>query len=152
MSRTEPLDCEVSAGGVVVDRGEVLIIRHARGEWIMPKGHLEPGETPEEAALREVREETGLTAEILAPLGETAYAYRRKGESVLRPKRVIWYLMRPLNSREEVRLLRAEGLLECAWLSFAQARERLTWAGDRTILERAAGTTGGPGQSLAIDR
>ncbi|MGE5552419.1 MAG: NUDIX hydrolase [Betaproteobacteria bacterium] len=129
---------EVSAGGVVVDGGEVLVIRHTRGEWIMPKGHLEPGEEPEQAALREVREETGLEASIVAPLGETSYAYRRKGEKTLRPKRVIWYLMQPLTPRDYLRLATEEGLQEAEWLSWEEARNRLTWSGDRRILQQAS--------------
>ncbi|MDI6870269.1 MAG: NUDIX domain-containing protein [Bacillota bacterium] len=138
MTEERQMAPEVSAGGVVVDGGQVLVIRHARGEWIMPKGHVEPGEEPEQAALREVREETGLEARIIAPLGETSYAYRRKGEAILRPKRVIWYLMRPVTPRDRLRLLTAEGLLEAAWLGWEEARQRLTWAGDRRILQRAA--------------
>lgn len=132
-------ESEVSAGGVLVDGNEVLVIRHARGEWVMPKGHLEAGESPEEAALREVREETGLGAEILGHLGETTYAYRRKGETVLRPKRVIWYLMRPLTPRDRLALARGEGMLEAAWLGWEEAQKRLTWPGDRSIVRRAAG-------------
>ena len=121
----------------------------------MPKGHLEPGEGPEEAALREVREETGLEAEIVAPLGETAYAYRRRGEDILRPKRVIWYLMRPVSPRERLSLLAEEGLLEALWLGWAKARRRLTWPGDRAILRRAealASLPAGYGSPRKIDR
>ncbi len=138
MSGPRSLPTEVSAGGVVVDGGKVLVIRHARGEWIMPKGHLEPGEEPEQAALREVREETGLEVRVVAPLGETSYAYRRKGEQALRPKRVIWYLMRPLTPRDRLRLAPEEGLQEAEWLGWEEARERLTWSGDRRILQRAS--------------
>lgn len=104
----------------------------------MPKGHLEPGESAEEAALREVREETGLQAEVLGLLGETSYAYRRMGERIFRPKRVIWYLMRPLTSRDGLQLAAGEGMLEAAWLDFEAARARLTWPGDRSMVERAA--------------
>ncbi|MGE5507631.1 MAG: NUDIX hydrolase [Chitinophagales bacterium] len=128
---------EVSAGGVIVDRGEALILRHARGEWIMPKGHLEPGETPEEAALREVREETGLEARIVAPLGETSYHYRREGETLLRPKKVIWYLMALGVPRENLALLTEEGLMEAAWLPLDEMAARLTWQGDKGIVEKA---------------
>lgn len=138
---------EVSAGGVVVGGDKVLVIRHARGEWIMPKGHLEPDEGPEEAALREVREETGLVAEILAPLGETRYVYRRKGETLLRPKRVLWYLMRPLSNPGELRLASGEGLLAAVWLSWEEARQKLTWAGDKDILQRAADLPAAGGES-----
>jgi 8-oxo-dGTP pyrophosphatase MutT (NUDIX family) len=132
------LPTEVSAGGVVVDGGQVLVIRHARGEWIMPKGHVEPGEQPEQTALREVREETGLEARIVTPLGETCYAYRRRGERGLRPKRVIWYLMEPLTPRDRLRLACEEGLEEAEWLGWQEARKRLSWSGDRRILKRAA--------------
>lgn len=135
--RREPLIEEVSAGGVLLDQGEVLVLRHARGEWIMPKGHLEAGETPPEAARREVREETGLVARIIAPLGETSYHYRRKGETLLRPKKVIWYLMRPEVPRDQLTLLAEEGLLEADWLPLDQVTERLTWPGDKGIVEKA---------------
>lgn len=68
---------ETSAGGLVLDRsGEVtkaaLIARHDRKGrlvWSMPKGHLEPGETAEDAAIREVQEETGIEGHVIAPLG-----------------------------------------------------------------------------------
>ena len=68
---------EVSAGGLVVDRSgprprAALIARHdRRGRlvWSLPKGHVEAGETPEDAAVREVEEETGIRGSVLAPLG-----------------------------------------------------------------------------------
>lgn len=68
---------ETSAGGLVVDHGQggpraVLIARHDRQGrlvWSLPKGHIEPGETAEEAAVREVREETGISGTVIAPLG-----------------------------------------------------------------------------------
>jgi 8-oxo-dGTP pyrophosphatase MutT (NUDIX family) len=72
---------EVSAGGLVVDDPHAptvgLLIAHRLRSgalvWSLPKGHIEQGETPEQAAVREVREETGITARVLAPLGVTDY-------------------------------------------------------------------------------
>nr|MDA8188223.1 NUDIX domain-containing protein [Dehalococcoidales bacterium] len=60
---------EVSAGGVLLDDGDIFLLHKPNGEWVMPKGHLESGETPEQAAVREVLEETGLTARIVAKVG-----------------------------------------------------------------------------------
>jgi 8-oxo-dGTP pyrophosphatase MutT (NUDIX family) len=79
---------EFSAGGVVVRDGEVVVIvptrRAADGSRVLalPKGHVDPGETPIEAATREVREETGIVAEPVAELGESRYWYRRDGKTI----------------------------------------------------------------------
>ncbi len=83
---------EVSAGVVVFRDGEVLVIRNRFGEWVLPKGKVEPGESLEAAALREVREETGVQAEILRPAGMTEYSYlsEHTGEPV--DKAVRWFL------------------------------------------------------------
>ena len=82
------------AGGVVVrtigGHREYLIVEAARspGVWVLPKGHIEPGETQEAAAIREVEEETGVRAAIVAPAGDSEYA--RNGKRVL----TIFFLMR----------------------------------------------------------
>lgn len=71
---------EVSAGGVVYRQGrsgqELLMIQDRYGRWTFPKGGVEQGETLEQTALREVREETGLTGTITARIGETRYQYQ----------------------------------------------------------------------------
>jgi 8-oxo-dGTP pyrophosphatase MutT (NUDIX family) len=75
-----------SAGG----EQEYLLVeaRRRRGEWVLPKGHIEPGETPEAAAVREVQEEAGVCADVVARAGESEYAV--DGQTV----RVIFFLMR----------------------------------------------------------
>ena len=79
-----------AAGGIVVDEsGRVAIVHRPRyDDWSLPKGHLETGETAEDAALREVFEETGLSCRIIGPAGETHYR-DRKG----RAKRVRYFSM-----------------------------------------------------------
>lgn len=70
----------VSAGGVVFRvrdaAPEILLVRRARsGRWRLPKGHVDPGESTEEAAVREVAEEAGVCVEVIATIGESSYSY-----------------------------------------------------------------------------
>ena len=120
-----------AAGGVVLRPGrdglpEVAIIhRPVHDDWTLPKGKLNDGETPEEGALREVREETGLSCEIVRPAGCTAYIDRQG-----RDKIVCYWLMRPIEGEfqpgEEVDALR--------WLPVQQAIQQLSYPVDRALL------------------
>src|ERR1700690_4008713 len=89
---------EFSAGGVVVRGDQVVVIvptrRAADGSRVLalPKGHVDPGETPIEAATREVREETGIGGELVCELGESRYWYRRDGRTI--GKTVKFFLFR----------------------------------------------------------
>src|SRR3954447_7906293 len=86
--RSSVTSTEVSAGGVVVRDGRVVVIvptrRAANGQPVLalPKGHVDPGETPEQAAQREVREEAGVDAELVGRLGEVRYWYQRGGRRI----------------------------------------------------------------------
>lgn len=86
---------EVAAGVVVVDgiaTGDprFLVIRDRFGRWALPKGHVDPGEGPREAATREVAEETGIRTVLVEYLGRVCYSFWRRG--LLRRKRVDYYL------------------------------------------------------------
>lgn len=88
---------EVSAGGVVYrkngDRTEVLLIRDRFGKVTLAKGKMEPGETPEQTALREIREETGIRGRLEGPLADVSYRYKTdRGETV--HKEVRYFLVR----------------------------------------------------------
>ncbi len=82
---------EFCAGGLVFYETQLLILKRFNGVWLFPKGHIESGETPELAALREVREESGLTAQIIRKLDSTTYTFLEKGMKHL--KTVDWFLM-----------------------------------------------------------
>jgi len=85
----------VSCGGVVIHKGKVLLLyKNQNGRymgWVLPKGTLEQDETFKQTALREVKEETGVTARVVKYLGKTNYNFRGHEEMV--NKTVHWYLM-----------------------------------------------------------
>lgn len=123
---------KLTHGGGVVYRptpsgAEYLIVQSSKNpaHWVLPKGHIEAGETPEQTAVREVREETGVIARSLEPLGETTVAVA--GEHV----HTRFYLMRhehdgaPDEQRQTV------------WLSHEAARARLSFDDQRRLLDRA---------------
>ncbi len=84
------------AGGIIVWRDRIVLRRTLLGEWVFPKGWIDPGETPEQAAIREVREETGIQAQIVRAAGNAAY--EADGEV----RDVVYYLMRVVDSPEWV--------------------------------------------------
>jgi 8-oxo-dGTP diphosphatase len=115
-----------AAGGVVVRDGRVLLVHRARyDDWSLPKGKLEDGETWEQAALREVAEETGVHARIEEALGSTAY---RVGA---RPKEVRWFRM----ATEDEPAARAE-VDEIRWAPLEEAEAAVSYPGERELLRR----------------
>jgi 8-oxo-dGTP pyrophosphatase MutT (NUDIX family) len=136
---------ERSAGGVVVrpfdGRVKVLLIRDPYRKWGLPKGHLEDGEGTAEAALREVREETGLEDLILsADLGEIDWTFRKAGRLV--HKFCQFYLME--SARGEARPDTSEGITECRWLPVEEALEIISYENARGILLRGVGRMSEP--------
>ena len=132
---------EVSAGGVVYRRSDdgveiVLAARRTRrGDlaWGLPKGLIEPEETPEEAAVREVREETGLEAEVEASLGDIRYFYVWEGVRVR--KAVHFFLMRATGGDVS---LHDHEMEDVQWFPLSVALRRATYKGEREVLQRAA--------------
>jgi len=129
-----------SAGGVVLRRRQggleaALMLSH-HGAWVLPKGRIEPGEEPEQAARREVAEEVGLTGLALrGALGETEHEFA--GEGVRYHKRVAWFLYEA-GAEDEVRPAPEHGSLDCGWLPVARALELLSHEQHRRVLRQAA--------------
>lgn len=106
-----------AAGGFVKNFDDEVLIMFRRGKWDLPKGKIDKGETPEDAALREVQEETGLDRLLIRKeLGSTYHTYWMKGKHVL--KRTYWYEMKHV-SREAAKLIPQieEDIVEVKWMS-----------------------------------
>jgi ADP-ribose pyrophosphatase YjhB (NUDIX family) len=130
---------ERSAGGVVFRRQgrdpHVLLIRDPYRKWGLPKGHLEEGEGAEEAALREVREETGLSELAIGPdLGEIDWTFRRMGRRVHKFCR--FFLMHSPAGDPTPEL--SEGITECVWLPVEDAARKVSYDNARGVILRAA--------------
>lgn len=127
---------ETSAGGLVVDdRGRAAIIsrRNKRGRvvWSLPKGHLEQGETLEQAAIREVGEETGIIGRVLAPLGVIDFYFTADAQRI--HKTVHHYLLRAEGgelSRDDIEVD------DVAWIALEELDQTLSYADERALLTR----------------
>jgi 8-oxo-dGTP pyrophosphatase MutT (NUDIX family) len=129
-----PAAQEVSYGGVVVRDEDVMVIvpRGRKRVLSLPKGGRDPGETPEQAAAREVREETGITARVREPLGRVDYVYRRGGNQIA--KTVHFYLCEFVAGDTADHDHEVD---DARWMPLAQARRRLSYPGERAMIERA---------------
>jgi len=138
------MERELSAGGVLVKRigGRAMLaaIRpqgKPEGTWALPKGNIDPGERPDETAVREVLEETGVAGRLVEKLGDVKYTYTRRG-GVRVFKIVSFYLLRAgrgrLGAIEE--RMRVE-VAEARWLPLDEAPRLLAYGGEREIAAKA---------------
>jgi 8-oxo-dGTP pyrophosphatase MutT (NUDIX family) len=138
------MEREFSAGGVLVKRirGRPMVaaIRpggRPPGVWALPKGNIDPGERPEETAVREVYEETGVRGRVVEKLGDVKYTYtRRDGTRVF--KIVSFYLLRAGRGRigEIDERMRIE-VDEARWLPLDEAPRLLSYGGERQLVRNA---------------
>ena len=142
-----PVVEETSAGGVVVDasaRVAVIARRNRAGrlEWCLPKGHLEGDETPEEAAIREIAEETGIHGTVLRRLGVIDYWFTGDDRRV--HKVVHHFLLRAVGGELSVEGDPDGEAEEVAWVAMADLPDRLAYPNERRLAAAAAtALTGG---------
>ncbi|HEX9163940.1 MAG TPA: NUDIX hydrolase [Thermoanaerobaculia bacterium] len=128
---------EHSSGGAVISTRDgvpfvALIATRGKTRWGLPKGAVSEGETSEQAALREVLEETGLQAEIVKPLDTIEYFFRA-GDTLIR-KRVDFYLMRYVAGELQPQLSEVD---DVEWVELSQAIQRASFDSERKLLEAA---------------
>lgn len=134
---------EFSAGGIVIRDVagvlEVAVIRPAgKSVTALPKGHIDPGENAEQAATREVNEETGLVATLQQKLGDVKYVYRWRGNTIF--KEVAFFLFRYQSGEIDVLTDQMRKEVDRAfWLPLDEALARLTYPGEREMAGKAKG-------------
>lgn len=125
---------EVSSGGVVISNGNFLLLKKFSNEWVLPKGRLELNETEEMAAVREVKEESGIEATVVKYLGFVKYDYRHNnGEKV--KKTVHYYYMEAENS--DLIPQREEGFVDAIFLSYEKAIKLVKHDAERNMIKTA---------------
>lgn len=141
---------ETSAGGVIIDvhegQARIAIIarrnRAGRIEWCLPKGHVEPGETLEETAAREVAEETGIEGRVLLTLGTVDYWFSTPQHRI--HKMVHHYLLEATGGELTVDGDPDQEAIDAMWFPLEQVHEKLTFPNERRIAQvawqRLAGT------------
>ena len=144
---------EVSAGGIVFRRdGQrtfYLLIRDPYGNWGFPKGHLEAGEEPAIAALREVGEETGLAGlELRAPVETIEWSFRFRGRRI---HKVCHFFLMETAERRTVPQTK-EGITACRWATYEQATKMIAYENARAVLAAAHTKLQGDGANHAAAR
>lgn len=137
--RPASLKTQVSAGGVIFRRNkeliEIAMVSTKNGAvWCLPKGLIDRGEKPEETAVREVKEETGLNGKIIEKLGEITYWYYLKEENVKCKKTVHFFLMEFMCGDISEHDWEVDTV---SWFPLDEAIKKATYKGEREILKKA---------------
>ena len=127
----------ISCGGIVIYRGKILVLYknfydHFHG-WVLPKGTVEPGETFEQTATREVKEEGGTTASIVKYIGETHYSFKVGNEEII--KTVKWFLMQTNSFYSKPQ--KDEYFEDSGFYKYHEAYHLLKFDNEKGILEKA---------------
>ncbi len=125
-----------SSGGVVYLGNSILMLQKINGDWVLPKGKIEQGETSEDAAIREVKEEAGIKAKIVTPIGETAYRFKNYwSNNHVVEKKVFWYFMKALGTNPHPQ--REEGFISAKFIHKDSVLQLAKYDDERDILSKA---------------
>nr|WP_308507863.1 NUDIX domain-containing protein [uncultured Stomatobaculum sp.] len=126
-----------SCGGIVIFHGKILLLyknyRNRYEGWVLPKGTVEAGESFETTALREVKEETGVSAHIVEYIGKSEYTFNAQAEQV--DKSVHWYLMSAESYYSKPQ--REEFFMDSGYYKYHEAWHLLKFANEKAMLEKA---------------
>ncbi len=124
-----------SAGGIVIKNESILMLRKTNGDWVLPKGRIEIDETFQEAAIREVQEETGILAKILSFIGDINYQYKNIWHNnELIDKYVTWYLMSEIEG--DLIPLKEEGFIEARYIPIKSFESMAKFEDEKSMIRK----------------
>ena len=126
---SKELDRTTDSAGAIVFRNDTVLMIRVGSRWSFPKGHVEPGETAKQAAVRETREETGISAELLTDVPIAVPSAKPED------RRRVWFF--PARYLEGERKPQLDEISETAWVKVQDAAERITFAPDREAFLKA---------------
>lgn len=126
----------ISAGGIVYNNDSLLMLRKKNGDWVLPKGRIEEGESLEDTAIREVKEETNIDAEIIDYLGATTYSFSNfwTDYKVIN-KTVSWYLMN--GTTFSLIPLKEEGFIEAKFIKLERVLTIARYKDEKKVIRKA---------------
>lgn len=120
------------AGGVVFNDDKVFLLKNEKGEWVLPKGVIRNGNLATEVALRRVKEETGIDAEIISTAGETCYEFFSISRQCPVCNQITWYIMRALD--DKYRVNKEEGFTDGGYFPVDEAIRKITYSQDKSLV------------------
>lgn len=138
---TEAADKEFSSGGIIVKKSpvglKVLLIKDIYGHWTWPKGHIEAGETPQEAAVREIEEETGLKGLRLVEIVDNIqYSFKSGNHRIFKTVQLYLFEAGP---EEKTKVLISE-IADAKWFDSEEALKKVDYKGSKELLKKALNT------------
>ena len=122
------------AGGLVFFNNKVFLLKNEKGEWVLPKGVIRRGDLSSEVAVRRVREEAGINAEIVSTAGNTNYEFF----SVTRQKpvcnKITWYIMKSDSEDYKINEEEKEKFIDGGFFEIEEAMSRITYSQDKSLL------------------
>lgn len=125
----------LSSGGVIINNNLILLLKKYNGDYVLPKGRIERGESIEEAALREVKEESGITGEIKKYLGKIDYSFINRMRNIRIDKTVHFFLMSTKDTHTKPQSM--EGFKTAKFYEREEAISLMKYSQERGIIRKA---------------
>lgn len=125
----------LSSGGVIINNNLILLLKKYNGDYVLPKGRIERGESIEEAALREVKEESGITGEIKKYLGKIDYSFINRMRNIRIDKTVHFFLMSTKDTHTKPQSM--EGFKTAKFYESEEAISLMKYSQEREIIRKA---------------